>query len=70
MVQLNKYETAPNIIQLNLTSDCLLISVYRVFKLDMTYFEVQDGHLKLTWPSKVDFHVQEKVAAHSGGWDI
>ena len=29
-VQLNKYETAPNFIQLsqNLTSDCLLISVF------------------------------------------
>ena len=22
------------------------------------------------WPTKVDFHVQKKVAAHLGGWDI
>ena len=30
LIQLNKYETAPNFIQLsqNLTSDCLLISVF------------------------------------------
>ena len=27
---------------------CLLLTNYRVFKLDMTYFEVPDGQLKLT----------------------
>ena len=37
---------------------------YRVFKLDMTYFKVQDGQLKLT--SKL----KKGVASHLGGWDI
>ena len=28
------------------------VNMYRVFKLDMTYFEVQDGQLKLTFKLK------------------
>ena len=37
---------------------------YRVFQLDMTYFEVQDGQLKMTSKFK------KKVAVHWGDGDI
>ena len=38
--------------------------IYRVFQLDMTYFASP------RWPTKADFQVQKKVAAHSVDGDI
>ena len=35
--------------------NCWDYLLYRVFQLDMTYFEVQDGHLKMTSPAGMVF---------------
>ena len=41
-------------------SHCANVQKYRVFQLDMTYFEVQDGQLKLTSKFKKRLqHIQE-----------